>query len=208
VQRISVPEGVSLKVEKYEDIPLQSITESRLPRWLILYVGLLLVVSLFFLVVNLFPETFGAYTIYPFVLSFNVLKTLACWVVPLSTAIIAVPLFIFKIRHYRLLLVVSLLAATAFACCSRLVGLAVIDKQQASIQFENHIYNLISSASDLGPDNNYWATLYECDRNNFFCRLVFHDYVLSTNATLVPDSLAHTVTLQIDGETVYVHPVK
>lgn len=91
------------------------------------------------------------------------------------------------------------------ACCAWFSGFAVFDKEEVRIQFEDRTYNVLSSASTLGDDDNYWIAFYECDQHNFLCRKVYDRYTLSTDATLIPDPVAHTVTLAINGESVYVH---
>lgn len=178
--------------------------------WLVIYTSSIFAVALLFLVITWFPDFFNAYTIYPLVLNLDALKgQLACLVIPISIVTILTGLYMANrtdILHP--LFVMALLGASAIACCARFSGLALVDKQQASLKYENNIYNVISSESDFGPRDKRWITLYECDNSNFFCKIIIHQYVLSTNATLIPNPTAHAVTLQINGETVYVHNVK
>ena len=189
---------------------MRFITASKFRKLLMIYTIILLIIADFFLLIALMPDVFHGYTIYWFMLNFDGLRfELACLVIPISIVVIFIVAFALKInRVLHPVIVAALLAANIIACCARFEGLAVVDKQQVSIEYENHIYDAISSESDFGPRNKSWVTLYECDNHNFLCQIVFHKYVLSTKATLIPDPTAHTITLQINGETVYVHPVK
>jgi hypothetical protein len=175
-----------------------------------IYTVILLVLADFFLIVATIPDVFHGYTIYPFVLNFDALKfQLACLIIPISIIVIFILSFALRMQQVlHPLIVGALLAANAIACCARFTGLALEDKEQASIRFENHIYNVISSEQYFGPGDARWVTLYECDNRNFLCQIIQHQYVLSTKATLVSDPATNTITLQIDGEAVYVHQVK
>jgi hypothetical protein len=85
-----------------------------------------------------------------------------------------------------------------------------------STKLGNHVYYVDSIWVD-GVWQQYSAlfALFECDEAGTFCQDIYEkvyepdaeEYKKMTTA-LIPDPAAHTVTLQIDGETVYVYPVK
>jgi len=183
---------------------------SQVTKWLVAYVSLIFGIALFVLVLTMFPDFLNGYTFYPLVLYWDALKgQLACLIIPISIGGALVLLFALNIKGTtRPLIITALLAANIMACCARFTGLALNEKEQASIQFEDHIYNVIATEQYFGPGDARWITLYECDKHNFLCRIIFNKYVLSTKATLIPNPINHTITVQINDETVYVHPVK
>jgi len=189
---------------------LRTINVSRFRKSVMVYAIILLVIADLFLVMALIPDIFNGYSIYPFILNFDRLRSqLACFMIPISIGIIISAALLWKVEHaIHPIIVVALLAANMIACCARFTGLGLATREQASIQFGTHIYNVIATEQYAGPGDARWITLYECDGNNFLCRIITHKYVLSTDATLIPDPAAHTVTLAINGEAVYVHQVK
>ena len=83
-------------------------------------------------------------------------------------------------------------------------------------KLSNHVYYVDSIWVD-GVWQQYIANfvLFECDEAGMLCQNIYEkvyepnpeEYKKMTTA-LVPDAAAHTVTLQINGEAVYVHHVK
>ena len=86
-----------------------------------------------------------------------------------------------------------------------------------SITFENADYHVAYYTPD-STEGQFDYYLYACDTRDLLCAEIYHESAFSISerlgnfdihaATLTPDFAAHTVTLQINGESVYVHPVK
>lgn len=188
---------------------MPTINVSRFRKSVMLYALILLVIADFFLILALMPDIFNGYTIYPFLLNFGALRfQFACIVIPVSMGIIFIAALFWKMEHaIHPIIIVALLAANVIACCARSVGFAVVQREQASILYDNHFYNALSAEASFGGSNDMWVRLYECDQYKFFCRKIYDKYALTTDATLIPDPAAHTVTLAINGEAVYMHEV-
>ncbi len=86
-----------------------------------------------------------------------------------------------------------------------------------STKLDNHTYHL--DVTTYHPaENQFYYHLSECDSLDFICKEVYlaAQYSLKQqvgtfedgSVTLIPDPAAHTVTLMINGEAVYVHEVK
>ncbi len=83
--------------------------------------------------------------------------------------------------------------------------------------FDNHVYHLISYSA-LAYTGDVDLRLFECASQDILCNQIHQIKMSWTNPksreinfskkALVIDPTTHTVMLQINGETVYVHPVK
>lgn len=177
---------------------------------IIVYAGLLFITAYLFLLTAFSIDLLNGYTVYPFARHFYELKRLlACGIIPASIGMIYLLRYALNLKNIlHPLIMVALFAANVMACCSWLIGIAIVDKEKVNVQFEGRSYNVISSSSEFGDEDRYWVTVYECDLHNLLCRQLVQQTVRSTDAALIPNLAAHTVTLTINGEAVYVHEVK
>ena len=82
-----------------------------------------------------------------------------------------------------------------------------------TLNFDNHTYHVDSIWKiGVGRDSKAYFVFFACDNEGKICQNVFDKlYHLDEIAyekmstALIPDTAAHTVTLQINGEAVYVH---
>lgn len=100
-------------------------------------------------------------------------------------------------------------------------GILRLNEYQDSLKFEGHTYRIIHSYArpDIATDTRPYTDLFKCDSLGFLCRQIYSyerrskpTVVWSENhpwqSKLTADPTAHTVTLAINGEAVYVHEVE
>jgi len=174
-----------------------------------IYTIILLVIADFFLLLAWVPNVFPHYTIYWLMLNFDTLRLqLACAILPISTVVMFILIFIPRADPaIHLLIALIMLAANVIACCARVPGFNFRTDQQDSMAFSPYIYHVVSF-SQLSMNDHIYISLYECDQFDFLCRMVFDQDSSSSKTELQSDASSHTVILQIDSKTVYVHQVK
>jgi len=192
-------------------------------KWLMIYTIILLIIAVFFLITAWIPDIFGGYTIYWFTLHFDPLRAQLAFLVVLVSILAIVGLrFLLGIHsNNRMWIGSAMLATSLVACCARVPGISMVTQQRSQIKMADKTYNAVWEYSTWGGDDSFVqpvVKLYQCDKNSFLCRSVYtyskaviEPEKLQANPweiELVSDSAAYTVTLQINGETVYVHPVK
>jgi hypothetical protein len=193
-------------------------------KWLIASLITITILSLFLEAYFLMDEVYGLlelsspFSIYwldmysvPLRLSFT------CLVIPIS---IGITLFTLATRKISKLM--SFAVILFLLILTNLIGFFALpggilrsSEQQDGLKFERHTYYIAYSEADVGLAHPS-LELYECDAWGFLCQKIFHFKRKTIDwseehqwqSTLIPDAAAHTVTLQINGETVYVHPVK
>jgi hypothetical protein len=78
-------------------------------------------------------------------------------------------------------------------------------REQASVEFNNHIYYALSSVGISGIE----MIVYECEKSVSICRKIYRNYEgnshLSGQTRLLPDPATNTLALEINGEVVYTH---
>ncbi len=200
--------------------PLRFSMPSRLRKWLMIYVVLLLTISGLFLITAWTPDIFGGYTIYWFTLHFDPLRAqLAFLVVPVSILVIFCLIFIMGIHSNNRMWIASVMLATSLvACCARVPGISMVTQHRSQIKVADKTYNAMWEYSTWGGDDSFVqpvVKMYQCDNYNFLCHAIYtyskavvEPEQLHANPweiDLIPDPAAHTVTLQINGEAVYVH---
>ncbi|MBA3867959.1 MAG: hypothetical protein H0X30_02285 [Anaerolineae bacterium] len=101
--------------------------------------------------------------------------------------------------------------------CLQTFALALSDFDHfQSIKLDDHTYYIDSIWKEgIGRDHKALFTFFECDSDGTWCESKFEKWYFpkddeypKMSTKLLPNPTAHTVTLQINGETVYVHPVK
>jgi hypothetical protein len=201
---------------------LQFLTPSDLRKWLMIYVVLLLAISGLFLISAWIPDIFGGYTIYWFTLHFDPLRAqLAFLVVPISILAIFGLMFIIGIHSNNLWIGSVILVTSLVACCARVPGISMVTQHRSQVKMADKTYNAMWKYSTWGGDDYFVqpvVKMYQCDNYNFLCHAIYtyskavvEPEKLQSNPwkiDLIPDPAAHTVTLQINSEAVYVHPVK
>lgn len=80
------------------------------------------------------------------------------------------------------------------------------------------IHIITSATTPNSTEGQFDYYLYKCDRYDWFCEEIYEASAFSLSEQLgnfnvnaprlISDNANHTVALQINGETVYVHPVK
>jgi hypothetical protein len=143
-------------------------------------------------------------------------QEIACFVMPFSiVALWFWMLFIKKGYKVRLWLFPMMLLANIIACAACIPGAVYVNEHQDSAPLGNHIYNAMVSYAAHGPNDDLNVLVYDCDRFDFLCHVIYahdvSDYNLTASplkAVLIPDFATKTIALQINGKTVNTHPIE
>jgi hypothetical protein len=121
------------------------------------------------------------------------------------------------VNAISLLFALGLLIYSNGLMCLQTFGLALSDFGHfQSTQFDGHVYYVDSIWKEgVGRDHRALFTMFECGMDGTWCKSIFEkryfpedDEYPKMTTSLVANSMAHTIALQINGETVYVHLVK
>lgn len=148
-------------------------------------------------------------------------KWLAFVCIPLLFSLWLIRMFwvLFKNRDelVRLWIFPILIIANIAACVSCLPGAVYVNEHQDSVYFDDKVFNVMWSYGliGIGGVTRPYMTMYECDRFGIFCQIV-HTYggwregtydldATPWKARLLVDTVKHSVSLEVNGEVVYVH---
>lgn len=221
--------GVEHTSEEYNHLRfVKTFLSLLLELWPVLIAGLLFLLAKSQEWAFLFPEKGKLIDYWFMVRSRSLIFGLAACILPM--AMIAISIWFFarpsktKSRYYNplisfLLSVVGvglLIYATGLMC---LQSFSLLYKdfghfQNATIDYRVYYVDSIWREATHGDTLSEFV-LFECDKDGKLCQGIFQKtYQLNSeaykkmSAALIPDPAAHTITLQINGEAVYVHPAK
>jgi hypothetical protein len=127
---------------------------------------------------------------------------LACVLLPCAVGFCTWMLLRHKVSGF---IVIALICINVIALAALSSGILREYIQQDSVEFNDHIYYALSSIG-VGSKRPL-LDLYECDQSGFLCRKIYQEIRSSWSEEihLLPDPTTNTLTLEIDGEVVYVH---
>ncbi len=157
------------------------------------------------------------------VYSIQIKLSLTCILIPISIILVIFTLLRRKEPKFGFFVIVLfiLIFANVIGFLALPSGIARYTRYEGNLSFQGRFYLVTQSYAVIGlADAHPYLDLYECDALGFLCQKIFRyewKFLKPTiewsenhqwQSKLVSDPAEHTITLQINGETVYVYPVK
>ncbi len=148
--------------------------------------------------------------------------SLTCLIIPITIFVVGLRSDKWKPTNSNFVaaILLALVIANAIGLAALPGGIGRHTEQQSDLRFEGYAYRITHSYGTLGFGTRPLLDLYQCDALGFLCHNIYRYEQTRSNQSiewsenspwqseLIPDPAAHTITLMINGEAVYVHQLR